>query len=535
MRGLGWVDDVRIGARLLRRLPGFLRRPVTPAEAQSDLRLRLERREADFLTVAREMIYGNVRSPYRQLLRHAGCEYGDLAQLATKDGCEALYRGGVYLSVDEFKGRRPIVRGRTTIEAEPGSFRNPLSVPDLERRSSGGRSSGTVVLMDLAFVRDRALTTSLIFRARGLEESLKAVWAVPGSMAMVRVLEFALIGPRPVRWFSQLDPAAPSLHPRYRWSTRAMHWVAAGAGAALPRPRHVPLEDPLPIARWMQAVLRERRTPCMLTFSSSAVQLCQAAVEAGLAIGGAQLVLGGEPTTAARLATIRSAGVTAQPHYASTECGPIGYGCLDPGSPDDVHLLHDRHAVIQAGRQGSASGLPATALLITSLRPTGPFVLVNVSLGDQAAVVQRRCGCPLEALGWTTHLHTVRSHEKLTAGGMTFLDSDVIRILEDVLPARFGGGPADYQLLEDETPEGRPRLRLRVHPSVGPVDGQAMAESFLSAIGGGSGVERVMGLQWRESTVVEIERRRPMVSPTGKVLHLFQAARGAGPTDIGNP
>jgi hypothetical protein len=43
---------------------------------------------------------------------------------------------------------------------------------------------------------------------------------------------------------------------------------------------------------------------------------------------------------------------------------------------------------------------------------------------------------------------------------MTFLDTDVIRVLEEILPARFGGGPADYQLVEDERADGQPCLRL---------------------------------------------------------------------------
>jgi hypothetical protein len=57
-------------------------------------------------------------------------------------------------------------------------------------------------------------------------------------------------------------------------------------------------------------------------------------------------------------------------------------------------------------------------------------------------------------LGWTTHLRDIRSQEKLTAGGMTFLDTDLIRVLEEVLPARFGGAPTDYQLVEEEAEEG---------------------------------------------------------------------------------
>jgi len=33
------------------------------------------------------------------------------------------------------------------------------------------------------------------------------------------------------------------------------------------------------------------------------------------------------------------------------------------------------------------------------------------------------------AFGWDTHIHSIRSPEKLTAGGMSFLDTDVVRVI----------------------------------------------------------------------------------------------------------
>jgi hypothetical protein len=39
---------------------------------------------------------------------------------------------------------------------------------------------------------------------------------------------------------------------------------------------------------------------------------------------------------------------------------------------------------------------------------------------------------------------------------MSFLDSDAIRALEQVLPARFGGAPTDYQLVDQERPTAAP-------------------------------------------------------------------------------
>jgi len=235
-----------------------------------------------------------------------------------------------------------------------------------------------------------------------------------------------------------------------------------------------------------------------------------------------QFTVGSEPITATRLALLRRSGAEVVPRYASIECGAIGWGCLAPEFADDLHLLHDRIALIQPGADEAVRRLPASALVISSLSPTAAVILLNVSLGDQAELSQRACGCPLERLGWATHLHTIRSFEKLTAGGMTFLDTDVIRVLEETLPTRFGGGPTDYQLVEEEAEDGRPDLRLVVHPAVGPLDHQAVADAFLTAISGGSGAERVMGQVWRDGQLLRIERAPPHATTSGKILHLHQ-------------
>jgi hypothetical protein len=517
-------EDVVIGARFLCRLPSFLRHPVSIEEARVTLRQRLERRETDFLTIARRAIYEYPDSPYRQLLKLAACEYGDLERLVSKDGVEealrTLYRHGVYLTVDEFKGRRPAVRGSATITVDPGRLRNPWSQFHVPARSSGSRGRGTPVLIDLAFIRDCAVDTCLALDARGGLDWLKADWEVPGGGALFRLLKFASFGAPPQQWFSHIDPDDPGLHPRYRWSAQAMNWGSRLAGVPLPRPRYVPLDQPLQIVNWMAEVLRAGHTPFLFTFPSSAVRLCQAAFEAGIDLRGAQLTIGGEPTTLARLATIHRAAAQASPRYGTIECGPIGYGCLAAAAADDVHLLHDLHALIQADGNGADTRLPRRAVLVSSLRPTAPFILLNVSLGDQAAVLRRACGCPLERLGWTTHLHTIRSYEKLTGAGMTFMDTDVIRVLEEVLPERFGGTPTDYQLAEEESPDGHPLLRLIVHPALGPLNAAEVASAFLGAIGVGSGTERVMGLVWRDADLLRVERRVPYTTASGKILHL---------------
>jgi hypothetical protein len=273
------------------------------------------------------------------------------------------------------------------------------------------------------------------------------------------------------------------------------------------------------------------RTPHLDTFASPAARLCLAASEAGIDLGGARFQLSGEPLTATLLATIRRSGAEATSLYGSMEAGAITYGCLRPHAPDDGHLMSDSFGLIQPGPSGPARHLPPTALLVTSLRPTAPFILLNASMGDQAELDRRSCGCPFEPIGWTTHLHTIRSFEKLTAGGMTFLDADVIRVLEEALPARFGGGPKDYQLVEEQAADGAPRLCLLVHPAVGPLDPDAVANAFLTMIGGGSGARRVMELQWRQAGALRVERRPPLATASGKILHLHQARRPPAPPD----
>jgi len=108
------LGDLVMTLRVLYRLPAYLRNPLNLAECQAIVRRRIEQREADFLDLVRRSIFANRTSPYRSLLQIAGCEYGDLERLVQRDGLEktlqVLLREGVYLTVDEFKGRRPMVR-----------------------------------------------------------------------------------------------------------------------------------------------------------------------------------------------------------------------------------------------------------------------------------------------------------------------------------------------------------------------------------------------------------------------------------------
>jgi hypothetical protein len=364
------LTDVMTSARFLIRLPGFLRRPLDLEGARRIVEDRQAERPRLLLERIRGVFEASPPGPYAALLRSAGCELGDIERLVRTEGVEgalhALYRAGVYLTLDEFKGRRPVVRGPTTVAVSPGELRNSRSARHLPARSSGSRGPGTAVVFDLAFIRDCAAATAVFLDARGGLGWGHADWETPGGGSLFRLLKVVSLGRRPARWFSQVDVAAPGLPPRYRWSARLVRALGALGGPGFPAPEYVPVDRPGPVVRWMRRTLDEGGTPHLFTFASSAVRLCQAALEAGLELPGAQLTLMGEPVTEARLATIRRTGATGLPRYGTIECGPIGYGCLAGTAADDVHVLSDLQAVIQPGPGASLPGVSPRGVLVTS-------------------------------------------------------------------------------------------------------------------------------------------------------------------------
>lgn len=156
------------------------------------------------------------------------------------------------------------------------------------------------------------------------------------------------------------------------------------------------------------------------------------------------------------------------------------------------------------------------ALVLTTLQPTASKLMLNVESGDTGVLAERDCGCAIGAAGYRLHLHTIRSYEKLTSDGTNFLGGDLVRLVENVLPARFGGGPTDYQFVEDEQ-NGLPRVRLLVSPRVGAVDETAVLEHALAALADGGGWRQMMAGIWRDGTTLTVERAEPFSTPAAKI------------------
>ena len=409
-------DDLLTGLHLAARLPGYLHRTIDLEEGSALIRRRIEEREASFLQLAQRAIYARPDSPYRVLLDHVGCEPADLVRLVRDEGVDGalleLLDKGVYLTIDEFKGRRPVQRGSLRLEVDLGLCRNPLSRQHVVSGTGGSRGPRVPVPLDLENIYDRALHTCLPILARGGAAWRLAVWKVPGG-ALPTMLQHALIPGGLERWYLMVDPRRPGINPRYHWSGSMVGWISRLVGRPVPWGEYVSLDDPLPIARWLAGVLAAGRQPHLDTFPGPAVELCRAARAAGIDLAGAKFSLAGEPLTMARLATIQAMGIEAVSRYSTSESGPLGAGCLAAEVADEQHLLDDCHAIIQPGT-AAAGALPSDALLVTSLRTTSSLIHLNVAYGDRAVLSERRCSCPLERVGWIRHISGIRSYEKLT-------------------------------------------------------------------------------------------------------------------------
>ena len=109
-----------------------------------------------YLQLLERGIYANSRSPYRRLLEHAGYKFEDVQALVRDQGLEGalshLHDKGIYVTLDEFKGRAPIRRPGLEFSVSAFDFDNPLLTSHLAGSSGASRGSGTRVPIDLDFI-----------------------------------------------------------------------------------------------------------------------------------------------------------------------------------------------------------------------------------------------------------------------------------------------------------------------------------------------------------------------------------------------
>jgi hypothetical protein len=200
--------------------------------------------------------------------------------------------------------------------------------------------------------------------------------------------------------------------------------------------------------------------------------------------------------------------------------GSIGSGCVHPVDGNDLHFLKDGLALIQYPHQVTSSGITVDAFCFTTLLPSAPKLMLNVESDDYGVIETRACGCPLEAYGFLEHLRHIRSFRKLTGEGVSLVGSEMLNILEEVLPSRFGGSSLDYQLLEEEDEQGFTRLSLLVSPRIEIKDEMAVIDTVLEALRKGSRTANAARAIWSQAGTLRIKREEPRWTSRGKLMPL---------------
>jgi hypothetical protein len=511
------------------------------ATARAFIRKRVAARESNFLNLVARGVFEYSRSPYLKLLQSRKIGFDDLKSWVSKDGIEAALRTlaseGVHFTVDEFKGKVPVIRKGIQFQCDERMFDNPFLSCAYEVRSGATRSAGTRVRIDFDYLHQRSLYDALLLDIHGCLRAPIANWfpVFPGAPGINSSLRFAHIGNAARRWFSQVAADDLRVNWEKRWGTKLIFGVSRFCGNPLAGPEFVGLNDARKIAEWAAQELEQHANCVIYTFAASAVRVCIAASEANRSIRGAKFLVTGEPLTPQKRSEIESSGALAVPVYGISEAGVIAAGCGQPHSESDhCHLYNDTTAIITHRHSVAYSDATVDTYLFTSILYECPKLLLNVGMGDYGAIDTCACECGFEKVGFNTHLSNIRSYEKLTGEGVTFVDTDFIRIIEKKLPERFGGRSTDYQLVEEEDGRGFTHLSLVISPRVGQIDEGEVLRRFMGLLKQGedspeswaqSGTE-----MWKQSGMVRVVRDFPISTASGKILpfHLSKARASVG-------
>jgi len=525
------LGDAVMYGRFALGLRGFLRRRISVPEAEAIVRRRMEQREESFLSILKKGFFGNPRGPYRVLLKLAGCEFGDIEKAVRARGLEqalhALYDAGVYVSFEEFKGRAPIVRQGHEIPVRARDFDNPYLSRYYQAQTSGSTGAGTRIAIDLAHLAAALPYKVLQCEAHGILHVPTAVWRpiLPATSGLSNCLRGPIIGNVPERWFSPVASQDVRLPLKHRLATQYILTMARLSGYRLPKPEPVPLDNPGPVLDWVARTLDAHGACVISAFPSTALRACVAARDRGLDLTGVTFRGGGEPPTSGKVRAITSTGARWVPSYGTSESGQIGLPCARPLDGNDLHVLKDSMALIQRPHEVPKWNVSVGAFYLTTLLPTAPKLMLNVGIDDYGVLETRSCGCALEGYGYTEHVRGIRSYSKMTGEGMTLIDTDLERILEEVLPTRFGGSPLDYQLLEEEDEEGFTRLSLVVSPSIKLQDDETAIRTVLEALEHGRLPATLAAAVYKQARSLRVKREEPLWSAGGKFLPLCVAER----------
>ncbi len=226
---------------------------------------------------------------------------------------ESLRQAGVYLSHDEFKGKKPVQRSGKQMRVDPGDFANPLVRGTLETSSSGSRSSGTVTRRSLEYQFYREAQEQIFLKEFDISKLtlVRLSSILPSSGGLRRALLYPRRGHTVDKWFALGGMLRDSWH--YRMLTSFLILEARMLGIRTGFPTYLPANNFSQVARHL-ARLKAKGADCLFSASVSlAVRVAAAAAEESLDISGILFSVHGEALTDAKREVIEAAGASPYP------------------------------------------------------------------------------------------------------------------------------------------------------------------------------------------------------------------------------
>lgn len=508
------LKEIRYYSQLAKSITKWIKSPVV-SDPTIAIQANVSLRHENFLRLLQAAILANPKHPIKKLLAWAGIGYEDIEKHLNQNGLEdtllMLYRQGVYLTHDEFKGKQEVCRGSLKMQIASSDLANPLYQAIMEASSSGSSGNPTVTRRSLEYQTYRELQESVFLSELEVKErdQLLTTSVLPATGGFNRLITHARRGALVKGWM----PIRPVMH--YRVLTAMYLLELRLMGIPAPFPRYLPEDDYTPIAKWISERKKQGRNVLVTGNVSPAVRVVDAANKLGIDISGTRFVVGGESISPAKVEIVEKAGAIINARYTISEFGPVGFGCKQMRG-NCVHVSRDSLAVISRKRVAPLTDTEVESLLFTTLLPFAPTVAINLEMDDAGEVGPATCGCGLTQLGFTQQINHIFSYGKLTGYGTSLMAGDVLRILESLLPNRFGGVPSDYQLIEIEQGK-QTAIELRVHPRLGVTSESDVRDYFmkeLKRIWSGS----TTGRTWTQSGSFRVSMKAP-IQTNGKKIH----------------
>ena len=155
-----------------------------------------------------------------------------------------LYDAGVYVSIEEFRGARPIERPGLSLPVRASDFDNPLAASGWRVTTGASRSLGRQVLLNFDHLDRQLLYIALFIWANGTAGRPEAMWRPFAARNSVgNAIRAGKLGRGLDRWFSQTRATERPFRARETALTAYALLASRLWGKSIPVPEHVPLAE----------------------------------------------------------------------------------------------------------------------------------------------------------------------------------------------------------------------------------------------------------------------------------------------------